>query len=67
MTEVTVNGTAWRDPAGATVADVVDRWCPSARGVAVARNGEVVPRSTWAATAVSAGDRLEIVSAVAGG
>jgi sulfur carrier protein len=35
--------------------------------VAVARNGEVVPRSAWPHTRVDAGDRIEIVTAAAGG
>ncbi|GFZ87551.1 sulfur carrier protein ThiS [Nesterenkonia alkaliphila] len=36
-------------------------------GVAVALGGEVVPRSRWAATELSEGDELEIVTAVQGG
>ena len=36
-------------------------------GVAVARNGQVVPRSSWPAEKVRAGDVLEIVGAVQGG
>jgi sulfur carrier protein len=35
--------------------------------VAVAINGEVVPRSTWADVRVNAGDAVEIVRAVGGG
>jgi sulfur carrier protein len=35
--------------------------------VAVERNGEIVPRSRHAATALAAGDRVEIVVAVGGG
>lgn len=35
--------------------------------VAVAVNGEVVPRDTWAATRVADGDAVEIVRAVGGG
>ncbi|HET8943629.1 MAG TPA: sulfur carrier protein ThiS [Dehalococcoidia bacterium] len=35
--------------------------------VAVAVNGEVVPRDTWATRTVSAGDAIEIVRAVGGG
>ena len=34
---------------------------------AVARNGEVVPKSAWDRTVVSGGDRIEIVTAAAGG
>lgn len=36
-------------------------------GVAVALAGAVVPRSQWAATPLSPGDELEIVTAVQGG
>lgn len=35
--------------------------------VAVERNGEIVPRSTWAESALSEGDRLELVHFVGGG
>lgn len=35
--------------------------------VAVERNGEIVSRSAWAATAVAEGDRFEIVHFVGGG
>jgi sulfur carrier protein len=37
------------------------------RGIAVARNGAVVPRAQWADTPLSAGDRLEILIARQGG
>lgn len=36
-------------------------------GVAVARNAGIVPRSQWAATALTPGDDIEIVTAVQGG
>jgi thiamine biosynthesis protein ThiS len=36
-------------------------------GVAVARNGEVVPRPSWDQTAVQPDDRIEIVHIVRGG
>jgi thiamine biosynthesis protein ThiS len=35
--------------------------------IAIELNGEIVPRSTWTQTAVSDGDRLEIVHFVGGG
>ena len=60
-------GSRGTGPAGLTVAELVARWCPSPRGIAVARNGEVVPRSAWAGTVVADGDRIEIVTAAAGG
>lgn len=37
------------------------------RGVAVAINGEVVPRSAWAGRHLSPGDHVELLSAVQGG
>jgi len=37
------------------------------RGIAVALNGAVVPRSAWAGTALKAGDSVEIVRARQGG
>lgn len=36
-------------------------------GVAVALNSEVVPRSRWAATPLTAGDAVELVTAMQGG
>jgi len=37
------------------------------RGIAVALNGSVVPRSAWAETALKPGDNVEIVRARQGG
>jgi sulfur carrier protein len=64
---ITVNGSPWDGPPGTTVADLVAAFCPSPRGIAVARNGEVIPKSTWHGTEVRAGDAIEIVTAAAGG
>lgn len=36
-------------------------------GVAIARNGEVVPRTDWAQTRLEPDDRIEIVRIVRGG
>jgi thiamine biosynthesis protein ThiS len=40
---------------------------PAGRGLAVARNGEVVPRGAWETTVLAPEDRIEIVGAVQGG
>ncbi len=40
---------------------------PEQRGIAVARNGDVVLRASWPETTLRAGDRLEILHAVQGG
>ncbi|MBV8527029.1 MAG: sulfur carrier protein ThiS [Candidatus Dormibacteraeota bacterium] len=66
---VVVNGEAVDIEGPATVAGVLRRMnVPvDAAGVAVARNGEVVPRSSWNAVAVVPGDRIEVLHAVQGG
>jgi len=64
---VVVNGEDELLDAGATVATVVDRLCPSPSGIAVARNREVVPRGVWSSTVLEVDDRIEIVTAAAGG
>jgi sulfur carrier protein len=64
---IEVNGRSCVVPAGATVATVVAQWCDSPDGIAVARNGEVVPRSAWPSTDVTSDDHVEIVTAAAGG
>ena len=67
MSSASVNGTPWEIPVGTTVADLVSVWCASPRGIAVARNGDVVPKGSWDHTRVADGDRIEIVTAAAGG
>jgi sulfur carrier protein len=67
MSTVEVNGAPWDGQPGTTVADLVAQWCPSPRGIAVARNGDVVPKSRWEHTPLLDGDRIEIVTAAAGG
>jgi sulfur carrier protein len=64
---VFVNGRAFPVDPGTSVASLVEQWCPSADGIAVARNGEVVPRSAWPTTNLGADDTVEIVTAAAGG
>lgn len=67
MAGVTVNGEPEDLDDGTTVADLVARHRESPRGVAVARNEEVVPRSRWSDTVVADGDRFEILTAAQGG
>jgi sulfur carrier protein len=62
-----VNGEP-RDVAdGATIAALLALLGMDARRVAVERNQEIVPRSLHAETALSEGDRVEIVTMVGGG
>jgi sulfur carrier protein len=52
----------------ATVTDVVHSLAGrDPRGVAVAVNGTVVPRTGWAATVLRTGDVVEVLTAVQGG
>ncbi len=64
---VTINGAATELPMGSTIADVVTHAGASSRGTAVARNAEVVPRSTWGDVTVADGDRIELLVAAQGG
>ena len=66
--EILVNGSLHRlDPAPATVADLVRALRLEGKRIAVERNGEIVPKGRYAATALAASDRIEIVAAVGGG
>ncbi len=66
---VMVNGEARELAAGTTVAGVVASLpeAPEGRGVAVAVDGEVVPRGSWQGTELSEGVHVEVVVAVQGG
>nr|MDT0661077.1 sulfur carrier protein ThiS [Micromonospora sp. DSM 115978] len=65
--ELIVNGERRRLTGETTVADLVAEVAAVARGVAVAVNGEVVPRAGWPATALRDGDRVEVLTAAQGG
>lgn len=68
MIAVRVNGESREAAAGTTVAMLVVLARGEAdRGIAVARNEVVVPRSEWEHTDVEAGDRIEILDAAQGG
>ncbi len=54
-------------PAAATVQELLDRQGWRADRVAVEKNGEIVRRGDFSATALHDGDRLEIVRFVGGG
>lgn len=50
-----------------TLASLVDQLGMKADRVAIERNRDIVPRDRWSETALSEGDRLEIVHFVGGG
>ena len=65
---IRVNGQEWALDI-VTVAELVEKLGvkTGARGVAVALNGNVVPRREWGRTALSAGDEVEVIRAMSGG
>lgn len=65
--EIHVNGKPRSIAAGSTVAALLTSLELDPRTLAVERNLELVPRAQHAATPISAGDRLEVVTLVGGG
>jgi len=65
--QLLVNGEPRSFPAALSVAELVETLELAGKRIAVERNGEIVPRSHHADTALADGDRLEIVVAVGGG
>lgn len=66
MPEVTFNGNTLDTNSG-TVASLLVARGVETRGVAVAVNGTVVPKSQWLDTRLKDGDVVEVVTAAAGG
>jgi sulfur carrier protein len=64
-----LNGERRELPNGATLDDAIAASGAPAdrRGVAVAIDGEVVPRGEWDATALADGAQVEVLQAVQGG
>jgi sulfur carrier protein len=67
MIQISVNGSTKAYERPLAVAELLRDMELAGRKVAVERNGEIVPRSRYAATPLASGDRLEIVVAVGGG
>jgi sulfur carrier protein len=68
--KVFVNGEARELPDALTIAELVAGEAPDlpdGRGVAVAVDAAVVPRSEWAATTLEAGQTVEVLAAMQGG
>jgi sulfur carrier protein len=70
--QVTVNGSERSVPDGATVEMLLavvmsDDAADTTRGIAVALDGEVLPRSRWSRTALTPGAVIEVLTAVQGG
>lgn len=55
------------EAAGKTLAAYLEEAGYDTRGIAVERNGAIVPKSQYASTVLLDGDRIELVHCVAGG
>lgn len=67
MVELTVNGELKRFDAPLSVEGLLAALGVEPRKVAIERNLEIVPKSTYGATRLADGDRIEIVQFVGGG
>ena len=67
MIAIKLNGKKTEIEGSQSVSSLLDCLNINAPQVAVAINGEVLPRDSWAQTEIRAGDIVEIVRAVGGG
>ncbi|MFA3840650.1 sulfur carrier protein ThiS [Streptomyces aureus] len=67
VTHVFVNGEGRQVAPGTTLDALVSALTRAPSGVAAALNETVVPRAQWAVTALTDGDRVEVLTAVQGG
>jgi sulfur carrier protein len=65
--KITVNGAGADVPGAWSVGDLVRDRLDDRRRVAVARNGEVVPRAEWDSTPLAESDTVEVLAPQAGG
>jgi sulfur carrier protein len=65
--KITVNGDAIEVVDGMSVGDLVRQRIDDRRHVAVACNGEVVPRAQWDTMALTDCDSVEVLAPTAGG
>ncbi|GAB7564156.1 sulfur carrier protein ThiS [Methylobacillus methanolivorans] len=68
MIHLTINGNPRQfDVERLTVGDLVEKLGLTGKRLAIERNGEIVPRGSFAEAVLSNDDKLEIVGAVGGG
>ncbi|MDA0749036.1 MAG: sulfur carrier protein ThiS [bacterium] len=67
--QITLNGEEHTFTNGLSVHDLLAATGldPSQKGIAVACNAEIVPRTQWVSTRLKTGDRIDIINAVQGG
>jgi sulfur carrier protein len=64
---LTINGQQWTVGENATLDAVLADYGVPIRGVAVAVNGTVVPRSDWPSTSLAPNSAVDVLTAVQGG
>ena len=64
---VTLNGAPREFAMALTFTQLIDELALAGRRIAVERNGEIVPRSSFPEARLADGDRIEVVVAVGGG
>ncbi len=67
MSLIIVNGQKWLAKQSVTLAELLEELRYTGKRIAIERNGEIVPKSKYEQTFLTAGDRLEIIAAVGGG
>ena len=67
MVTITVNGERREFESALHLTQLIERLGLTGKRIAIERNGEIVPRSAFAAHSIADGDKLEIVVAVGGG
>ncbi|MGZ8256266.1 MAG: sulfur carrier protein ThiS [Gallionella sp.] len=67
MINLTINGASRSFPSPLNIAELIAQLGYTGKRIALERNGEIVPRSSYANVPLSNGDTLELVVAVGGG
>lgn len=67
MITVSINGAARQLPPSINVAELIELLGYTGKRIALERNGEIVPRSSFATQQLADGDKIEVVVAVGGG
>jgi len=65
--DISINGVTRQLPEAVRIDALIEEMGLSGKRIALERNGEIVPRSSFATQRLAHGDKLEIVIAVGGG
>jgi sulfur carrier protein len=67
MINLSINGETQQFAPPLSVTNLIESLGYTGKRIALERNGEIVPRSTYATVQLADGDKLEVVVAVGGG